>query len=320
MKRWASIIITLVAVLAVLAGCAKEPKHVKIGYLPTPADILFFVAIKEGCFKKQALEVTPVKFGTANEAMNALVRGEVDLLAHIGFTTIFALEQKTPGLLRIFLPAGEGEGHVVSQIIVRKDAGIESVDDLKGRKIGCSHGITNLKWLGLMLKKMGFDPQKDVTIVQVDRPMLIQGLARHEYDALYAMEPRTTRAIEQGIGISLLDNPRSKYIMDPFLSGSLVMPAKLVKEEPEKAKRIYVAFERAARFLRKNPDKAKELLPKYTGLSYTLLERIHVQAIYEPTDEIIDLIQKEGDLLHEFGLLLGKVDVKPMILTRKHLR
>ena len=319
MNRWLPITITLLTILTILAGCAKKREYARIGYLPVAADLPLLVAIEEGYFKKQALEVTSVKFASGSQAMNALLRGEVDLLAHIGFTTIFALEQNTPGLLKIFLPAGEGEGHVVSQIIARKTAQIKSIDELKGRKIGCPLGTANLKWLELILKGMGFDPQKDVTIIQVPNSMLVQEMTRGKYVAFYGTKPHTTVAIQKGVGVSLLDNPRSKYIMDPFLSGALVMRARLIKDEPETVRRIYNAFEGASRFLRENPDKAKKLLPRFTALSGSLAMATHVQAIYEPTDEIVDLIQKEADLLHEFKLILGKVNVKPMILTRSQL-
>jgi len=310
----------IVALIIGFIGCAKNPENVKIGYFPVSGDLAFFVAYEKGFFKEQGIEVEPVKFGNGQEAMNALLTGRVDLIAPIGFTTIFAVEQNKPGLLKIFLPGGEGEGHVVSQIIVRKDLNIKTIKDLRGRKIGCPTGTAHRMWFELMLRKMGFDPKKDVTIIQVDRKMLVPALASGEYDAFYATEPHTTVAMEKGIGVSLVDNPRSKYIMNPFLSGSFVFPTKFIKRNPKLAKKIYLAFKKALKFIKEHPYEAKKLLPKYTALDEKLAQKTHIHAIYDFTKEIIAVIQKEADLLYKYKLLEKKINVKSMILQKEDLR
>lgn len=313
-------VISIILSLTLSINCAHKPNEVKIGYFPVSGDLAFFVALEKSFLKEQGLNVEPVKFGNSQEAMNAMLTGQVDLIAPIGFTTVFAVEQNKPGLLKIFLPGGEGEGHVVSQIIVRKNIGIKCIEDLKGRKIGCPTGTAHRMWLELMLKRMKLDPKKDVTIIQVHRNMLVPALASGEYDAFYATEPHTTVAIEKGIGVSLIDNPRSKYIMNPFLSGSFVFPTRFIRERPEVSRKVYDAFKKSLEFMETHPDEARKLLPKYTALDEKLAQKTHIHAIYEPTEKIINAIQKEADLLYEFQLLEKRIDVKSMILREEDLR
>jgi len=108
--------------------------------------------------------------------------------------------------------------------------------------------------------------------------------------------------------------------MNPFLSGSFVFPTKFIKENPKLAKKVYLAFKKALKFIEEHPDEAKKLLPKYTALDEKLAQKTHIHAMYDLTEEIIAVIQKEADLLYEYKLLDKKINVKSMILKEEDLR
>lgn len=322
-KIWIGIaalaVIALIIVL-VITQTKREPGRVKIGYFPVSGDLAFFVAIEKGFFKEEGLNVEAVKFAESKEAMDAMLTGRADAVAPMGFTTIFAVEQNQPGLLKICIPGGEAEGHIVSHLIVRNDSSITSIEDLKGKKIGTYAGTAHRMWLELLLKRLNLDPKKDVTIVQVAPNLLVLALMAGQYDALYATEPYTTTALIKGMARSLIDNPRSKYIINPFPSGAFVFTAKFWQEKPKIAKKIYRAMRRGVEFMEAHELEAKMFLPKYTPIEEAVAKASDVHAAYAINDTTINAIQQLADMLFEYKLLEHKVDVKKMLLTEKDFR
>ena len=316
MKRLTCIIVlTVVGITLLTMGCTQKPEKVKIGYFPVSGDLAFFVGVEKGFFKEEGLDVEPVKFAESKEAMDAMLTGRVDVCAPMGFTTIFAVEQNQTGLLKIFLPGGEAEGHIVSHLIVKKDSNIRSIEDLKGKKIGTYAGTAHRMWLELLLKRLNLDPEKDVTIVQVASNLLVPSLMAGQFDALYATEPYTTTALIKGMARSLIDNPRSKYIINPFPSGSFVFTTKFWEEKPKIAMKIYQAMKKSIDFMRANELEAKMILPKYTPIDEEIAKACDVHAIYEINDTTIGAIQELANMLFEYKLLEKKIEVKGMLLT-----
>lgn len=309
------IIFLAVAIILVVTQTKKEPENVKIGYFPVSGDLSFFVGIEKGFFKEEGLDVEPVKFTSSREAMDAMLTGRIDAVAPIGFTTIFAVEQNQPGLLKIYLPGGEAEGHIVSHLIVKRDSNIKSIENLKGKKIGTYTGTAHRMWLELLLKRLNFDPKNDVTIIQVAPNLLVPSLVAGQYDALYATEPYTTLALVKGFAQSLIDNPRSKYIINPFPSGSFVFTTKFWQENPQIAKKIYRAMKKSLMFIHDHELEAKMLLPKYTPIEEEVVNASDVHAVFEVNVTTINAIQKLADMLLENEILTKKINVKNMLLT-----
>lgn len=317
MRRLITLIATVVLGITLFTSCSRKPGKVKIGYFPVSGNLVFFIGIEKGFLKGEGLEIEPVKFARSKEAMDAMLTGRVDAVAPMGFTTIFAVEQNQPGMLKIYLPGGEAKDHIVSHVIVRKESDINSIEDLKGKKIGTYAGTAHKMWLELLLKRLNYDPKKDVAVVQVASNLLVPALMAGQYDALYATEPYTTTALVRGMARSLIDNPRSKYIIDPFPSGSFVFTTKFLQEKPKVAKKIYRAMKKSIEFMRTNELEAKMLLPKYTPIDEEVATASDVHAFYEVNDDTINAIQQVADMLFEYKLLGNRLDVRKMLLTDK---
>ena len=59
------------------------------------------MAVEEGYFTKQGLQVEPIKFETSNQALESLVAGRVDATAIVALEAALALEANTPDQFRI---------------------------------------------------------------------------------------------------------------------------------------------------------------------------------------------------------------------------
>ena len=320
MKRLIIIIIAL-AFTILTFGCARKPEQVKIALCPYTGDLPFFVAIEKGYFEEQGLKVEEIRCRNSTEALNALLADKVDIIAPISFSALLAAEIKSPGDVKLFLPGGESDKIIGSYLLIKKDSLITSIEQLKGKKIGTYTGVTQLLYLKLFLKEVGLDPEKDVTIIQVGPALQAQALDAGQFDALFTIEPYSTIALEKGIAKALIKNPRVKYIVNPFISGSAAVSTGFLNENPKIVKKIYKAVEKSLDFIRENEKKARNILPKYTPLDTSIAQKAGLLEWYkvdEPAN--MDAIQKISDLLYENGILSARVLIKGMFLEEEYLK
>jgi NitT/TauT family transport system substrate-binding protein len=303
-------------VLASCSSCTRKPDHIKIGYVPYSSGTPFFVAMEKGLFKANNLEVEAIKFQTANEVMNALLHNDIDGIGGIGFPTYFAIEQNTQNQFKVIWCAVETEEKSVNSLLVLKDSTLSSIEQLKGKKVGTFTGSTQVMNVKAFLKRF-MDPDKDVQIIQISPQLQIQALASKQFDTLFSIEPIPTIAVEQGIARVLVDNPRCKYIMNPFPAGAGVISTKFAEGHPDLAKRLTQAMNSAIDAIRADEPGAKALLPKYTPIDASIAQKSRLYYWWK-TDEIdSQTIQKLADIMTQWGELSKKVDTTKMVYVTK---
>jgi NitT/TauT family transport system substrate-binding protein len=319
------VIIVLIVGLAIASYLIISPKPtkeviVRIALPPYTGDLPFYAAIEKGYFADQKLNIEIIQTKESSEALNALLAGKVDIIAPISFSALLAAEIKSPGEFKLFLPGGESDKIIGSYLLIKKDSTIKEIKELKGKKIGTYTGATQLLYLKLFLKEVGFDPDKDITIIQVAPELQAQALEANQYDALFTIEPYSTIAIQKLFAKVLIENPRVKYIVNPFISGSAAVSSKFVKENPKILKKIYKALAQGLDFIRTNETGAREILPKYTPLDASLAQKAGLIEWYK-VDEPVNYgaIQKISDLLYENKILSSRIEVRNMFLERNQL-
>lgn len=320
-KRIFSLLIILLLLILYSSNCAKKPEKLKIGYIPFNADLPFFVAVEKGFFKQQGLEIEPIRFGNSSLALNAMIGKQVIMVAGLTFSIFISAEQASPSMFKLFAPFSEVEDKTMSYLLVLIDSDISNLNDLKGKKIGTYAGATQLLYLKLFLKKIGFDPDKDVTIIQVASYLQVQALSAKQFDALFTVEPYGTIAIEEGIARALLKNPRSQYIIYPFWSGAAAIDKNYWEQNPSTIKKIYSAIALAINFINKNEDEAKKILTKFTPIDEKIALKSGLYKWYKVDDEIdFDAIQKIADFMFEYNLVERRIDVSQMFFSAKDLK
>lgn len=139
---------------------ASERETLKVGYLPTlSCDSHLWIGLHHKVWEDQGLEIKPIQFITGLEAYQALAGGSVDLV--------------TTGAVNANFPA-RGQGKVflanaletdMTQIYVAADAGIKTLQDLKGKKVATTRGTSAHYLLHQALKSVGLDSSRDVEII-----------------------------------------------------------------------------------------------------------------------------------------------------------
>ena len=188
------------------------------------------------------VEVTP--FETPTECKSAVVTKSVDFGAF--------------GIAAAILGAAAGEPVVViastcnrgMAIIAKKDSGIATLKDLKGKRVAVFPGTTQEVFFLERLKMEGMSI-KDVEPVRVSFSEMHISLARGDIDAYVGAEPGPGVSLSTGVG-QLVEYPYST----PMGSLNMVFgtSADLIKEKPELVKVMIGIHQRATEYAATNKD------------------------------------------------------------------
>ena len=125
------------------AGAVNPPQKVKVAYVPIMKFATAYVAADRGLFKKYGLDVELEKVKSGTEAIAFLSQGTVDVGGIAIVTSLWNSWNR--GLdIRIIAPGGlEPMKDSSTDLLVSKkafDAGVKTLADLKGKKIGAAGG------------------------------------------------------------------------------------------------------------------------------------------------------------------------------------
>ncbi len=309
MKRLITIIITVVIGIIFLTSCARKPDKVKIGYQKTQIYQHFFTAIEKGFFKAEGVEVEPVEFASANLMAEALIAGRIDGTATSAFPVIFSIEQNNPNQFKIYIVNIITETAFPDYILVKKDSKINSLSELKGKKIGTYPGSTILTYTKIILKHF-MDPDDDITIVQLKPALQLQALETGQVDAIFVLEPISSVGIVRGIARVLEEAPLAKYVMKSLPGSGSTFSPKFLQNHHKAAERVKNAMYRALDFLSdsKNTQEVRKILMKWTEMEQEVIERLRPLKYWKLEDIDKEAVQNLADLLFEWSALEKEVN------------
>lgn len=282
---------------------------IRVAYVPYSSSLPAFVAAEKGAFAAKGITVKLIRFETSNESIAALAKGDIEALMGIGFPSLLAVEVKTPGMFKFIWFAVENSDHGVNALLVTPTSKMKGILDLRGKTVGTFSGATQLLNLQAIFKT-AFGDVNAVKISQVSPNLQLQALQSGELAALFTIEPHVTIAVERGVGRVLVDNPRCKYILDPYPGGGGVIATKFLATRPADAKRLTEALDEAIFAIRADERAAKGFLPKYTPVEAGIAPKTRLYAWWTSTEIDNGLLQKAIDLLERDGILTGHVEAQ----------
>lgn len=183
MKFIRLIVPVLAAIL--LAGPAFAAEKFRVGYLRVMDDAQVIAAYEGGFYKRHGLDVELVEFKSGTDLIKAIVGGQLDT-GVLGFTNAASWSSKGADLKVV-----GGAQHGFHAIVVREDAGIQTVSDLKGHTLASQkEGSTaDMVLKGVVLKNAGLSAD-DLSIMGVSPQVAVQSLVGKRVDAAFLFEPQ----------------------------------------------------------------------------------------------------------------------------------
>lgn len=263
----ASGFVGLFLLLLLCAAAARAQERMRVGLTSlAPTTLPVWVAKRQGFFKDVGLSVEPIVFTSGTINSQAALAGEIDVALGSG-TEVFTIRL-----------AGEDARFFfgISNVMPFKlfvHPGIKSPAELKGKRLAVSRFGAQSDFLTrYAVSKLGLDPSKDVTILQIgSTPARYAALKSGGVDGTIVWFPVSLIAASDGYRM-LAD--LNDIISDwPYL-GYYAM-ARVLKEKRDKVMRYLKAHVRALEWLKANPSGGVKVLiddvkinPEYAEAGY----------------------------------------------------
>jgi NitT/TauT family transport system substrate-binding protein len=269
MKKKCFVILVLLLLITIFSpNHSMSQDEVKIGYLPFVLALPTFVALEKGYFQEQGLKVNATLFESGTIITDALITGRVDVQTGSAVVASWLAEQNMPGTYKIFIMYGNREvlEDNTMALMVAKDSPLQGIADLKGKRMGTFPGIASIAWAKAVLRN-SFNPDKEITLIEVPPGNIVQALAAGQIDAYFAPEPFGMIGEAKGVARRLIKNPLLLTNLKTGIPGApFSFSAKFLKEKPLVAKKVKAAYYKAVDFIYSNETEARKFLPKYTNL------------------------------------------------------
>ena len=197
MKKFLALLLALAMVLSLgaiaFADEEQEPITLRVGYMANYASLwAVMTGINGGFFEDEGITVELTEFGDGPSEIAAMEGGSIDL-AYIGKG---AHRLCITGSAIIFAPSSV---HTTDKLVCAADSGIETVDDLAGKKIGYSAGSSSETTLDNALAKAGLT-RDDVTLNALDPGYIVPAMISGDIDVAVTWNPYTSMCLEQAEG------------------------------------------------------------------------------------------------------------------------
>lgn len=241
------------AVVLGSAGLAQAAKlsiglSTWVGYGP------LYIALDQGFFKEEGLDVDLVKMEDPKTRMPALIAGRIDL-AVTTIDTVLNFYSADHPLDYVF---ALDDSHGGDGIVAKAD--VKSVADLKGKNVAYAEGSVSQFFLAVLLKNAGLT-LKDVNTQNMTAGDAGAAFVAGRVDAAVTWEPWLTRGKQAKDSHLLVDSSTTPGL----ITDVLVASDKMVKEHPDELQGLYKAWVKAVEWQKAHEEEADKIMAKGVG-------------------------------------------------------
>ncbi|MBD9397695.1 aliphatic sulfonate ABC transporter substrate-binding protein [Pseudomonas sp. PDM11] len=288
------------------AAHAAQPKEVRLDYAyyaPTSL-VLKQQGLLEKALAPQGISVKWVFSQGSNRSLEYLNGGSTDFASTAGLAAVLSRANGAP--IKTIYVASRPEW---TALVVPKDSPIQSVADLKGKKIAATKGTDPFLFLLQSLQKAGLN-KNDVEIVHLQHPDGRVALERGDVQAWAGLDPLMASS-ELQAGSRLLYRNRD------FNSYSVLSVTEtFAKQQPELIEQVIAAYEQARQWAIANPDALAQLLANEAKLPLEVAKLQLSRTDFsnsQPGAEHVKALKAAAPILLEEGLVRPGTDVAGVV-------
>ncbi|RZS41049.1 NitT/TauT family transport system substrate-binding protein [Herbihabitans rhizosphaerae] len=327
LRRPAALFTILAMLVALVTGCGLlggeddssssggqvEKSKIKLGLLPVVDVASVHLAIREGYFKAEGLDVELTNIQGAGAAIPGLIGGSLDMVFG-NYVSFFAAEsggaaKNVDGLKFV------ADGYIAKpntwMVLRGPNSSVNTVRDLAGKKVA----VTTRKSLAevsikSVLRANDVDASK-VEFIESPYAGMAALMQQNKVDAALLAEPFITQA-QKSIGAVPLFDAASGPTADLPIAG-YGTTGKFAKDNPKTVAAFQRAFAKGQLAAGADRNKIEKLLPEYAGIDPQTAALVALGGF--PTSLEATRLQRIPDLMLEFGLLPNRFDASSMILN-----
>ncbi len=254
-------LIIALLLLSLLAACAPQaaptqalvPVSLPVGYIPNVQFAPLYVAIENGYFREEGLDVT-VDYSMENDNLALIGAGRLEFAIVSGEQVLLARAQGLP----VVYTAAWYQQYPVG-IVAKSEQGIQTPADLKGKKIAVPV-LAGASYIGLRaLLSAGGLQESDVELDVVGFTQAEMVATDHDDAAVIYVANEPVQLEARGYTVDVLRV--SDYL--PMVANGLATSEQMLRDNPERVQKMIRALLRGIQAAAADPDAAFEICKKY---------------------------------------------------------
>jgi sulfonate transport system substrate-binding protein len=313
-------IITVLS-LVMLTGCASnattvneeggsnENVTVNIGIQQSLGPLL--IAKEKGWFEEEfskvGVEVNWTVFQSGPPHFEAMAANRLDF-GSVGNSPVVSGQAADIPFKEIAVATDGLKGNA---ILVPKDSTIQSLEDLKGKKVGVAKGSSGFNLLYRAIDKAGLTPD-EVEIIQLQPDEAQPAFETGAIDAWSIWEPFVSLQTFKK-DAKVLENGESLNVYSPNF---LIVRSEFAEKHPDLTVLFLKVFEKARLFEKENREEAIELYANSRKIDKDVVQQIleNNEALNLPiTEEIIQAQQDTADFQYELGAIKKQINTSEVV-------
>jgi NitT/TauT family transport system substrate-binding protein len=299
----------LVSTLLATPALAENKKVVLSQAFQSMLYLPLYVAIDEGFFTQQGLDLTKETAGAPTVALSAVISGSAQFSIHGPEWTAIAASKGAP----VDIIANVVNGAAV-WIATAPDFKFDGIKDIKGQKVVTGLMPTTSTSLFIkLLKENGMDAKTDIDMIPVAIGSEPGPFVAKQADVAVMYEPGLDQAVAKGMKVVL---------GFPKLYGAYAFSAVTARRDvdPDTAQRVVNGMEMAMRFMTKDEARTVEIAKKeFPTLDPVVVEaavkRMLADGVYPPSVDITaDALKVSMDTQIALGNLASQPDYKSFVV------
>ena len=317
MSGFAKLIFALGTLMA-LPSVAMAQGKITVGMASGVNQVPSLVAVQEGFFKDEGLDVELKPVVRGNLAVEAIVAGSMQF-AEVSDVVLFTAVDKGIPLVAI----GAGSRGFTGKMVGATTLGdVKSLADLKGKRIGIQvgtgvHGV----FLNLVKKEGLKESDFQVSNVRVtDMPTAMA--SKGTFDAVLGWDPMMQRIVQGGHGKEIISARRFQELAEITYPLILVADKSYVEKNRDTVQRFVNAYAKAHKWIRANPDGALKIFSKTVRDAGSPLDDETIKTMMFEVDKFpgVNFIATDAkelggtrDSLAEAGTIKSKLDLDAIL-------
>ena len=287
---------------AARAQAARRPTRMGIQIFTGAVATVWF---EKKIFEKRGLAVDARQMADGRSVRDAMVAGQLD--AGTMNITPFIVGAAASGLVMAGVVSLGGD---TVGVVARKDAGIGSIADLKGRRVGISVGSTTGNIFVRTVAPQAGLKTGDYQVINMRPADQVAALAAASVDAIASFEPYMTVAETDGIGVTLM----RFGAIDPNPTCLVLTPG--LVEEPATVMLFLKSWLDGVDYWRSHTGDVADVLVQlansagYANVTKAVAEALVKQIKVEPdiTPALADHIRREAEQMKAANLIRAMPD------------
>ena len=268
MKKYMSILLVLLMLVALFPGCAaaEEPVTIRLGSLKGPTTMGMVKLLSDNEAGLTAVKYESTVAANATELMPLFLRGELDVLAlPVNAGAVLYNKSQAGATLLAVNTLG------VLYIVEKGGETITSVADLKGKTIYATGKSTTPEYaLSYLLSQNGLDIAADVTMEwKSEASEVVAQMAT--LDSAVALLPQPFVTVAQtkveGLRVALDMTAEWANVGSTLITGGLIIRTAFLNEHPEAVKTFLEEYAASTQYVNENVEEAAALVEQYIGVA-----------------------------------------------------